>query len=548
MNKNLLFVGCFAAVLLWSCGGGRKATAPADATRKPATDVTEETLRVDGLIIDAKTQQNIGNANAAARLYEAVLQADSTNAAAHYELGRIMYQQGWTESALTHARAAWQADKGNVWYGRLLAEVYKQAGNAKGLAEVWKDMVERNPEKIEFYYELANAQMAGGDAAAAVATLNRVERMIGVTEEVSLQKQQIWTYANNPDKALREIEALAEAYPQEKRYQAILSELYLKQGKRDKARRCYERIAAIDPEDEYVHISLASYYKQSGDMDRAYNELKRGFESNAIDVRSKLQILGSFYTAEEFYGKYSKHSFDLLEQLMKQTDDTSTYAAFYGDVLMRQERYPEAARQFSIAVRADSSQYQLWEAWLICESEVPGNSERLIKLSQRAAKLFPLHILPYFIQGQTNVSMKRYEEALPSLQQCVKIGFTNGYLEVPCYSLLAECHYRIGNYTEAWAAFDRCVQISGGDISVLNNYAYYLAEQGLRLEEAERMSRKTIDAEPDNGTYLDTYAWVLHRMGRNAEAKKYMERALKADGYRSDTLKEHYQSILDALQ
>ena len=38
------------------------------------------------------------------------------------------------------------------------------------------------------------------------------------------------------------------------------------------------------------------------------------------------------------------------------------------------------------------------------------------------------------------------------------------------------------------------------------------------------MSQKTILAEPDNATYVDTYAWVLFRLGRYEEAKAYADK------------------------
>ena len=113
---------------------------------------------------------------------------------------------------------------------------------------------------------------------------------------------------------------------------------------------------------------------------------------------------------------------------------------------------------------------------------------------------------------------------------------------------MAECYYRTGRYSDAWATFDRCLAITGDNIGVLNNYAYYLAEQSTRLADAERMSKKTIDAEPDNATFLDTYAWVLHCMGRNNEALKYMERAVAADKRQSQTLIDHLNTIKKAAQ
>lgn len=62
---------------------------------------------------------------------------------------------------------------------------------------------------------------------------------------------------------------------------------------------------------------------------------------------------------------------------------------------------------------------------------------------------------------------------------------------------------------------------------VLNNYAYYLSLKKKDLQRAEEMSRKSNEIEPDNATYLDTYAWVLYQLKRYDEAKQYMDRAVE---------------------
>ena len=45
------------------------------------------------------------------------------------------------------------------------------------------------------------------------------------------------------------------------------------------------------------------------------------------------------------------------------------------------------------------------------------------------------------------------------------------------------------------------------------------------------MSYKTVKAEPDNATYLDTYAWILFEKGNYAEARLYIDDAMKSDGH-----------------
>ena len=65
--------------------------------------------------------------------------------------------------------------------------------------------------------------------------------------------------------------------------------------------------------------------------------------------------------------------------------------------------------------------------------------------------------------------------------------------------------------------FDEVLKINPNDILVLNNYAYYLSVERRDLDKAEEMSYKTVKAEPNNATYLDTYAWILFEKGNYAE-------------------------------
>ena len=61
------------------------------------------------------------------------------------------------------------------------------------------------------------------------------------------------------------------------------------------------------------------------------------------------------------------------------------------------------------------------------------------------------------------------------------------------------------------------------------------------------MSRKTVDAEPDNAVYLDTYAWVLFCQKRYEEAATYMEKALANTNDTSGIYHEHAGDIYAML-
>ena len=61
------------------------------------------------------------------------------------------------------------------------------------------------------------------------------------------------------------------------------------------------------------------------------------------------------------------------------------------------------------------------------------------------------------------------------------------------------------------------------------------------------MSKKTIDAEPDNATYLDTYGWILFLRGKARQAKPYFKHAMLYGGKDSAVVLMHFSLVLKAL-
>jgi tetratricopeptide (TPR) repeat protein len=98
------------------------------------------------------------------------------------------------------------------------------------------------------------------------------------------------------------------------------------------------------------------------------------------------------------------------------------------------------------------------------------------------------------------------------------------------YGLLGDLYHSIGDDEMAFEAYDSCLIYTPDDISVLNNYAYYLSLKDAKLEEAEQMSAKTLVAEPDNATYVDTYAWILFKLKRYEEARTHIDKAMELLG------------------
>ena len=546
MKKKRTIITALAAAMLalWGCGSP-KGAAPGAAQRferPPIKEVTESELDADGMVIDAVALAESGRADEALAAYRRATEKHPDCAAAWYGMSQLLAQRGWADSAEACARRATTLKGDNVWYALALAQAQEMKGDNRGLTQTFERIVAQNPEVLEYYYALSNAYIGADNLPKAVEVLNRVERRIGVTEAISMQKARLWTAADKPEKALKETEALAKAFPQEKRYNAILATTYMQQKRYAKAKEYYDRILAADPDDPYIHIQMAEYFKTVGKGAEADSEMVRAFDNPALDSKTKLQLLGSFYTNEEFFGTHKATTFRLLDKAMAGCADSAEYAPFYGQVLLQQGRYEEAAHQMETALRRDSSSYDLWELLLVSLHSTPGAEAKTEACARRAANLFPLHTLPHFLLALADLGREDYNGALAHIADIERWGFTKGYLEEDTYSLKAECLYRAGRLNEAWATFDRLIARFPDNMSALNNYAYYLAEQGVDLEKAERMSRRTVEAESENPNNLDTYGWILHLLGRDKEALPYLNKAVRLDPT-SETLRNHLEKV-----
>jgi Tfp pilus assembly protein PilF len=109
--------------------------------------------------------------------------------------------------------------------------------------------------------------------------------------------------------------------------------------------------------------------------------------------------------------------------------------------------------------------------------------------------------------------------------------------------LIAEAYYRMEDYAISDSLFESLIHDEPDNYMVLNNYSYYLAERGEKLEQAKGWSARVVQNNPDNATFLDTYAWVLYKLHSFEEAERYILNALDKGGENDPEVNEHAGDI-----
>ena len=106
----------------------------------------------------------------------------------------------------------------------------------------------------------------------------------------------------------------------------------------------------------------------------------------------------------------------------------------------------------------------------------------------------------------------------------------------------------MGKHQKSEEILEEILKENPDDPSVNNDLGYLYADQGKNLDQAEKMIRKAITSEPENGAYLDSMGWVLFKRGKFQEALPYLEKAVEKATGGDDTLWDHLGDVYDRLQ
>lgn len=91
---------------------------------------------------------------------------------------------------------------------------------------------------------------------------------------------------------------------------------------------------------------------------------------------------------------------------------------------------------------------------------------------------------------------------------------------------LAQVHDARGNWSRAAEAYRGVLSLRPNDVISLNNLAYLMAEHQDNAREALGLAERAYFASKGEASVTDTLAWVHHRLGNHAEARRYIREAL----------------------
>jgi tetratricopeptide (TPR) repeat protein len=495
------------------------------------------------VFIDANREKLLGNYNEAALLFQKSLAINPADGASMYELAKIYARQNKVDEALFYAENAVELEKENMYYLLLYASLLHANENYAKAAEVYENVLTLKPNYFDYYNKLAVAYLYAGKLMDAVAVYDRLEEKLGVTEELSLKKQNIYLQANKLNKAVEEVEKLIASFPAEPKYYAVLAEMCLDNGLDEKAEWAYQKIIEIDPENPYVYISLADFYKKNGNEEKAFEELKKGFMNPDLDIDTKIQILMQYYTINEIYKENREEAFILANILVEVHPNDPKAYSMQGDFYYQADQFLEARDAFIQVIKLDSSKYIVWEQLLFTQSKLDSN-DALLRDCHRTIELFPEQPLPYLFAGGALYMKKEWDDCIKILNQGLYFVVNSPLMEAQFFAYLGDAYNQTGNNQKSDESYENVLALTPDNDYVLNNYAYYLSLRGENLEKAAKMAKRATELKPNSSSNQDTYGWVLYKLGYYDEAKFWIEKAKQNGAENNPVILEHCGDVL----
>lgn len=121
--------------------------------------------------------------------FNKIIVLDPNNAAAYYEVAVINFRQNKPLEAEIAIKKATALDANNIWYWRLLAELYKRKGDMDALVKVFNQMIRLSPDDDSFYFDRANAYLLAGKTDEAMKSYDELEKKFGTSEALTRARQ-----------------------------------------------------------------------------------------------------------------------------------------------------------------------------------------------------------------------------------------------------------------------------------------------------------------------------------------------------------------------
>ncbi|MCE0521921.1 MAG: tetratricopeptide repeat protein [Methylacidiphilales bacterium] len=475
-----------------------------------------------------------GDQRQALELFQQIVSLDPSFTDARIKLANLLLQSGQFDLALAQLQAAAAAHPHSVPIEVALGYTQRLRGQSDEAQRLCTRALTSDPTQslaMRVLLEISGDQddlaggvlhigdilKAGGPDVPASAWLNLAQ----LYQEIALgEKSPPSTDAILKTRLPILLQAAAQSPPDAAAF-TLLADTYDKLGRDADALKAYRQAIALEPTDVETLLHCAELESDLGKTADEIKDYEAAYALNPV-LPGLPEMLGGLYLDNGRFADAAR----LLEQALATSPASPSLQIDLG-IAYEGSHHPEKAQarfqRVFASVDCPPEAYMKLAFFQLDHNEVKQAGETLAA----AQAHFPQSARIRFYEAVQHRYEKNYTAALVCLAQVrtLAVGPEAGALDPDYYVESATTLNLTGQKDRLEAVLREGLGKYPDNPELMNELAYFWADQGLHLPEALALSRRAAALEPDNGPILDTWGWVYFQMGQAKDALPYLQRA-----------------------
>jgi tetratricopeptide (TPR) repeat protein len=490
-------------------------------------------------------------------------------AGVYYALAKNYLNVNKLSQALEYSNKALALDSTQIDYFELLSEIYLAARLPDSAAYVLSKIISMDSTNVDAYYRLARVYESKKPDEA-ISIYQKITNIIGPDWDVLMRVSELQANLGNFKDAASSIEQILTIDPENQGLKKLLAEYYQKANLYKDALKEIDDVLKVNPDDLDAHDRKAQIYLAENQWDTAAAEFSYILKQPNVPLDLKIRIGTAYFQqsfkdstlipiAKNFFKNIDKDTADWQVKMylgaiaLNEKDDSGAVEYFksatqlaswnveawvrLGGIYFDNRKYDDALKVMSEAITYFPEDFRVNLILGLSLSQLNRNDEAKVYL-QKAVELNPKDITALSAFGYTLSQLKDNDEAVIYLKKALSITPD----DVNLLGTLGLIYDTQKNWNECDSVYSKALSIDSTNALINNNFAYSLSERGIKLDEALKMAKIAVAAEPKNSAYLDTMGWVYFKSGNLDSAIGYINKAIVVGGDKPDIL-EHLGDI-----
>lgn len=403
-----------------------------------------------------------------------------------------------------------------------IANNYRQLKDVENEIRTYKKILTYSPYEPRALSEISNYLLKRGDLKGASSYLERLFLKYPDDKSISTEYLQVLFGAREVEKFLE----VSDTVDISGSPLLVFARAFFL-GEKGRYTEALQLLNGLKEKDAKTNLLLANIYKQKKDYFDAYRTLL------AIEDKDKDFLFYSLYMEVLSLLDMNQRILNVFEGIKNNKDIATELSLtdFYNVIfaytnLSRIEALPELFQQIKVIIKLPEETSAVEELARAVDALLKG------KTPLNEGERFKFDSNNYLMVNLYNHGGK-YDNAAALLKEMIKKEKSPApYLE------LAQVYILQKKSTAAETLIKEMRRMFPSDVDVKNLYAYFLAQENKELQKALQLSKDTLAADSESAAYLDTYGYILFKMGRTGEALGFLEKAYRKTPFEAEIM-EH---------